>query len=133
MFSFAAHEAAVHFKKSAIYYNRERQVNCGMQTRLGLFLSDSSDGALVQRVDDFVVMEGPSICKDDTILKINGFSAKNHWRDLLKGGTPNSPFRLQFLSGATGEVHSCVIYKQLIDTVPVSAASQTVTGSTVRP
>ena len=86
--------------------------------RLGLVLLDCSDGALVEKVEDFVVIEGPAIHKDDRILKINGFPAKNQWRDLLKGGAPNFPFRLQFVSQASGVVSSCVIYKQLINHVP---------------
>ncbi len=89
-----------------------------MTPRLGLGLSDCSDGVLFREVRDFVTIEGPAIHQGDTILKINGFSAKNQWRDLLKGGAPNSPFRLQFLSQASGEVSSCVIYKQMIDPVP---------------
>jgi hypothetical protein len=79
---------------------------------------DCSDGVLVEKVEDFVVIEGPAIHKGDRILKINEFPAKNQWRDLLKGGAPNFPFRLQFVSRASGVVSSCVIYKQLIDPVP---------------
>ena len=94
-----------------------------MNLRLGLFLEDDEHGARVVRVEDFAVMEGPPVQKNDVILRINGSVARHHWRDLLNGGAPNSPFRLEFQSLANQDVRSCIIFKQMVDTKKSQSAA----------
>ncbi len=88
-----------------------------MNARLGLLLEDDENGARVARVEDFVVIEGAPIQKDDVILRINGVNARDSWRNILKGGTPNSPFCLQFRSHLNKDLRSCTIFKQVINTL----------------
>ena len=99
-----------------------------MNLRLGLFLEDDEHGARVVRVEHFAVMEGPPVQKNDVILRINGSVARHCWRDLLNGGAPNSPFRLQFQSLANQDVRSCIIFKQMV----VTTKSQSVATGKVR-
>jgi hypothetical protein len=83
--------------------------------RLGLILEEDDKGLHVTKVEDFAVIEGDSIYKGDFIMKINGLdAARSDWRQLLKRGTTNCPFELQFWSQATRQARSCVIYKQIV-------------------
>jgi C-terminal processing protease CtpA/Prc len=84
-------------------------------SRLGLVLDDDGKyGVRVTKIEDYAVVEGTCIRTGDVILKINGLDAKSNWRNLLKSGPPNSPFRLQFRSQVNNQVSTCVIYKQIV-------------------
>jgi hypothetical protein len=98
-------------------------------TRLGLVLEDDDQGARVTKVEEFAVIEGNSIHTGDIIMKINGLdAARSHWRNLLKCGMPNCPFQLQFWSQATRQMSSCVIYKQIVGTLPAKTNGQDTTN-----
>ncbi len=96
---------------------RKGLLQMAVNARLGLYLEDDECGARVVKVEDFSVIVGASIEKDDVILSINGMDARHRWRELLKGGAPNSPFCLQYRTRANKELRTCTIFKQMVETL----------------